>query len=266
MSPVGKKKGYGAAIFAGRITEMDMSDYLKTLFPFGFLTVAARRGPCVGLPSHHLRAGALIHMATPNDLFPGCAGHELEDGSMIFTCRLPDALLSSDFESLWRHRPAEAQHIKIHGRCVEIPRRQRAYGRDYQFSGQKAVAAKSPPELKTFLVWAQSRLEGRLNGILVNWYDGSLGNYIGPHHDDIRQLVCGTPIVTISLGEERIFRVSRHGKKPSSGLALDRQDFVVKDGDIIVIPWQTNLTWKHSVPRQKRFQGRRISITLRAFQ
>jgi hypothetical protein len=32
------------------------------------------------------------------------------------------------------------------------------------------------------------------------------------------------------------------------------------------MPYNTNLAWKHSVPKRACYRGRRISVTLRAFE
>jgi len=71
-------------------------------------------------------------------------------------------------------------------------------------------------------------------------------------------MVVGAPIVTISLGEERVFRLTHPKRKVTS-------DFIARDGSVFVTPYETNLAWKHAVPRFARYRGRRISITLRAF-
>jgi alkylated DNA repair dioxygenase AlkB len=80
---------------------------------------------------------------------------------------------------------------------------------------------------------------------------------MGPHVDDTRDLVPETPIVTISFGQQRVFRLSR---------ARARYDLVAEPSSVIVLPWATNLAWKHAVPRFKRYRGRRVSVTLRAYQ
>src|SRR5262249_12809988 len=143
----------------------------------------------------------------------------------------------------------------------KTPRWQKAYGKDYRFSGGKAEADGVPALLAPFLAWAREQVEPRLNGLFVNWYDGDQGHYIGPHHDDTRDLVRGTPIVTISLGEERIFRFTLPGEGP----APRRKEVLISPGSVVVIPWDTNGVWKHSVPRKARYTGRRISVTVRAF-
>ena len=47
---------------------------------------------------------------------------------------------------------------------------------------------------------------GAFNHVLINWYnDGS--HYIGPHSDSEAQIVEDSPIVSVSLGQERTFRI-----------------------------------------------------------
>jgi alkylated DNA repair dioxygenase AlkB len=94
---------------------------------------------------------------------------------------------------------------------------------------------------------------------VVNWYDGALGHYIGPHSDDTRDLVPGVPIVIVSLGESRVFRLRPRGGTPY-------RDFEAANGSIFLLPYATNLSWTHEVPRFRRHRGRRISVTLRALR
>ena len=138
------------------------------------------------------------------------------------------------------------------------PAGSRPTARDYHYTGRVNAALPVPPLLEPFLAWAREAIDGRLNGLLLNWYDGELGHYIGPHHDSIKDMVPGAPIVTISLGEERVFRLTQPETK-------ERRDFPAPDGTVFVMPYDTNLAWKHAVPKSAKRRGRRISVTLRAF-
>lgn len=163
------------------------------------------------------------------------------------------------FVRLWSLLPEEYQEITMHGRLVKLPRWQRAYGRDYRFSGRLSESLPVPPPLEPLLAWAKASFHGRLNGLLLNWYDGTLGHYIGPHNDSIKRMVVGAPIVTVSLGQTRVFRLTLPGSKT-------RRDFPATDGTVFVMPYDTNLAWKHEVPKSAKAKGRRISVTVRAFQ
>lgn len=187
--------------------------------------------------------------------------HTLADGKhRVLTSALPESLRAlASFDAWWELHPEEHSKIMIHGREVEIPRWQQAYGRDYHFSGTVNEARDLTAEMEVVLTWCQQHIDGNLNGLLFNWYDGAEDHYIGAHRDSRKGLIQDTPIVTISLGEERAFRM-----RPYKGKGFE--DFMVGDGDVLVIPWDTNLTHTHEVPNAARYTGRRISITARAFE
>ena len=203
---------------------------------------------------------------TPKDLgvpaeaptkFESC---RLDDQHSILTGELPVELVLNpmEFEQLWEMHPQDFHLVKIHGRLVPTPRWQQAFGWDYHYSGQVNSALPVPPILEPFLGWSCRAIDVRLNGILVNWYDGRKGQYIGAHRDSTVMMIEGAPIVTISLGEERVFRL-----RPWKGTGFI--DFPVRNGTVIVMPYVTNKYWTHEVPHFRDRTGRRISVTLRGF-
>jgi alkylated DNA repair dioxygenase AlkB len=190
----------------------------------------------------------------------GFQQHQLSDEHTLHNSVLPDALRFSGpaFEKLWRLHPDEYHEIKIHGRAVKTPRWQQAYGADYYYTGRGNKALPVPPLLQPLLDWSRGVVAKELNGLLLNWYDGSKGHYIGKHRDSITNMVTGSPIVTISFGEERTFRL-----RPWRQTGF--QDFPARDSTVFVMPYDTNLAWTHEVPMRAKRQGRRISVTIRAF-
>jgi alkylated DNA repair dioxygenase AlkB len=187
--------------------------------------------------------------------------HTVFERYSFFTGRLPESLAAaatSAFDKLWNMHPPRSNEILIHGRMVPIPRWQQAYGRDYQFSGTVSSASPVPDVLVPFLGWVREAIDDRLNGLLLNWYDAAKRHYIGPHRDSRQGLVVGTPIVTISVGSTRTFRL----RLPKESGFLD---FEAAHGSVFVMPWETNVAVKHEVPHNARVRGRRISITVRAF-
>lgn len=197
----------------------------------------------------------------PENSYRGFTRHALDELHCIHTGRLPEALLPDrqQFAALWDTHPPEYPTVVIHGGPVQTPRWSQAFGADYHFAGTDNPALPVPPELAPFLAWAMAAIDGRLNGILVNWYDGLLGHYIGAHRDSRAHLVRGAPIVTVSLGEERAFRL-----RPWKGKGY--RDFAAAYGGVIVLPYETNLAYTHEVPYAARHTGRRISVTIRAFE
>ena len=197
----------------------------------------------------------------PGDaLIAGLTRHELEGGALFWSGTLPGDLLPgpAGFEEIWSLHPEEYHQIVMYGRAVETPRYQQAFGADYHYAGRKNLALPTPAALQALLAWGQSAVDSRLNGVLLNWYEGALGHYIGRHRDSTKNMIEGAPIVTISLGQERAFRL-RPWKRPG------KVDFPAKNGTVFVLPYSTNLKWTHEVPASKRLTGRRISITLRGF-
>ena len=197
------------------------------------------------------------------DTLLGFERHDLDDDHIVWVGHLPDNLVpdAAAFEALWQTHPAEYHEIKMYGRLVKTPRWQQAYGKDYRYTGRVNKAEPIPALLEPLLSWSQENIDQNLNGLLLNWYDGLLGHYIGPHSDSIVHLVPATPIVTISLGDKRFFRLRRGPAK----LKAPPIDFPVRNGSVIVLPWKTNLAFTHEVPHHVRQLRRRISVTLRGF-
>lgn len=184
----------------------------------------------------------------------------LAPGQTIRVEQLPPALLPSpnQLEALWSLHPAEFHDITMMGRRVKTPRWQQAYGVDYRYTGNVNVALPVPAALHPYLEFARG-YETRTNGLLLNWYDPAKKHYIGRHRDANPGRIDGTPIVTISLGGSRVFRL-----RPWRGDG-ERVDIELHHGTVVVMSWATNLAWTHEVPHRQRDTERRISITARAF-
>ena len=181
------------------------------------------------------------------------------DHEVILSALPPAAVPESDFEDLWALHPPAFHRIKMLGQDIPLPRWQQAYEHDYTFSRSTSSAVPLPEKMRPFLAFAREAVDERLNGVLVNWYDADLKHYIGPHRDEPRGLVPGAPIVTLSLGAERTFRLRPHR---GSG----KVDLKTRHGTIITIPFATNRAWTHEVPHFAKDEGRRISVTIRAFE
>ncbi len=183
------------------------------------------------------------------------------DGQHAIYISKPIAALGKSgeaFDAIWNCHPTVFHKVKILGKEVPAPRWQQAYGKNYRYTGSENNALPIPDMLAGFLEWSNKNIDPRLNGLLLNWYDGRLEHYIGAHRDDTRDLISGSPIVTISLGEGRVFRM-----RPHKGKGF--QDFPFQNGQVIVVPAETNQAWTHEVPHSKTQYGRRISVTLRAY-
>ena len=186
----------------------------------------------------------------------------IDQDTLMLTAMLPTALRwdATQFESAWQIKPSTRHKVKIFGEFVEVARYQQAFGATYAYSGSINEAMPVPGLLVPLLRHVQSEIDHRLQGILLNWYDGC-EDYIGAHRDTLKGLVPGSPIVTVSFGETRTFRLTK-GKGKSRQVVNQ----TAEDGRVFVMPWETNLAWKHCVPKSKRNTGRRISVTFRVFE
>lgn len=186
--------------------------------------------------------------------------HSLDAMHGFLVGQLPAHLRLSpaQFEALWALHPATFHEIKIHGKLVKTPRWQQAYGADYKYTGNVNKALPIPPSLEPLHAWAREAIDPRLNGLLLNWYDPAHAQYIGNHRDSTVDMIEGAPIVTVSYGGERAFRL-----RPWKGEGF--RDFAARDGTVFVLPYETNLAYTHEVPHNASSTGRRISVTLRAF-
>lgn len=182
---------------------------------------------------------------------------------MIWLGNLPERLMfdAAQFEDLWQLHPQAYGEFWILGNCVKLPRWQQAYGLDYHFSGAVSRALSIPLLLDPLLTWIRNSIDDRLNGLLVNWYDGLFKHHIGRHRDSTINMVLGAPIVTVSFGETRIFRL-RPWRSPDKA---KRMDFQVSNGSVLVMPYETNLAFTHEVPASAKRRGKRVSVTIRAF-
>lgn len=128
-------------------------------------------------------------------------------------------------------------------------------------SAAKSTARPVPALLTLLLAWSRDTIDNWLNGLLLNWYDGRLGHYIGRHRDSTKNMVHGAPIVTISFGEQRLFRL----RQWQAASATPPVDLEVTNGSVLVMPYATNQVVTHEVRPSARFRGKRISVTIRAF-
>ncbi|MBW2726881.1 MAG: alpha-ketoglutarate-dependent dioxygenase AlkB [Deltaproteobacteria bacterium] len=197
--------------------------------------------------------------------------NDLDNECYLLTSSVPQflRLAQDDFAELWKLHPEKFHKVRTpRGVLVPTPRWQQAYGKDYVYTGSKNNALPIEtltdplPVLAELFDWCRREVDGRLNGVLLNWYDGSLGHYVGKHRDSRTGLLEGTPNVAISYGETRTFRMRPYPYR-SGG---EKRDFAVEDGSVVVLPWKTNLLWTHEITKSKRCTGRRVSITLRAFE
>lgn len=181
-----------------------------------------------------------------------------------------------EFEDMWATHPTGFRTLKIHGREVEIPRYQQAYGKSYKFSGNVAVAVENTPLINQIqerlnqLISVDDDPENnrnlfKLNSCLCNWYEPD--HYIGPHSDVKNQLVPRSPIVGLSWGATRTFTLTSKSKEASPEMVIKKR-IPVESGDVIIMGGDCQDTHKHEIEKLKKadVRGNRIAFTFRCFK
>lgn len=189
---------------------------------------------------------------------------KLTECSGIDTIRLPPGM-NVEFAQVWQLHPTEHGKIRIGEREIDVPRWQQSYNIPYWFSGMWHEAIAVPTELCSLWEFVNRLGYGSFNQILVNWYENG-HHYIGRHQDNEGQLVGGSPILTVSLGESRIFRIRRKGGKGEAKWPVVK-DMSVTDRTILVMWGSFQKELWHEVPKITGSKGRnvgpRISVTFR---
>ncbi len=195
------------------------------------------------------------------DTYDGFTRLALDTDHALFVGRLPDQLLwtAAAFETIWDLHPNAFHLITMHGRKVATPRWQQAYGVDYHYTGTVNRALPVPDLLAPVLAWTKATILPSLTSLLLNWYDAARGHYIGKHRDSTANMLLDAPIVTVSFGAARTFRL-----RPWKGTGM--RDFDATNGTVFIMPYATNLAWTHEVPHSSKSSGRRISVTVRALR
>lgn len=189
----------------------------------------------------------------------------LSKNSYIVTGSIAD-LIPYNYIQLWELHPIEKGKVLIYGKILDTPRYMQSYGSAYTFSHVKHAALPIPSLLQPFLDWANQQFGNKnliYNTLFCNWYeDGS--HYIGKHSDDEKTHIVGSPIISISLGATRIFRIrDRHTH-------IIIKDIPVVDQSYIVMCGAMQKEFTHEIPKingkKAKLCGSRINITIRAFK
>ena len=193
-----------------------------------------------------------------------CHDYWVQNETWLIHFDLPDHLKiepegSEEFSNLWNRHPAEQATFNLFG-PKKFPRYQQTYGADYHFSGVTFKGEPVYPHVQNLFDYFTELFKNKykFNGALFNWYDGG-SHYIGPHQDDEKDLVPESPVITITFGTTRIFRI----KNLESGETIS---YTPEHNSVLIMGGNFQKTHKHSVPKQLKIKGKRVSVTLRAFK
>lgn len=186
---------------------------------------------------------------------------QLSDNSWIKIINNYINLSSNEFEELWDLRPNEPSHVILFNKKMEIPRLQKLYGtKPYNFSGVSVQPESIENPILINILQKINNMDPDIeyNAIFINWYRNG-NDYIGYHSDDEKDLTKNAPIYSISLGETRKFKVKN---KINNKIT----DIEMNNGTLIIMGGEIQKEFKHSVPKTKKNNGRRINLTIRSFR
>ena len=173
---------------------------------------------------------------------------------------LRDAEQQSIFDQLRNTTPWEQHVVRLFGRSHPAPRLSAWYGDEgatYTYSGLRLSPQPWTPQLDQLRQRVSALTSKPFNSTLLNYYrDGSDG--MGWHSDDEPELGRDPCIASLSLGSERRFLL-RHKTQSN----LPTHEYLLGDGDLLIMDGKTQHHWKHQIPKTRRPVGPRINITFR---
>jgi alkylated DNA repair dioxygenase AlkB len=152
----------------------------------------------------------------------------------------------------------QEEAIFIYGRWVKVPRLMCWYGDPdavYRYSGVDHQPLPWTPELQEIREKVELQCKCAFNSVLANLYrDGN--DSMGCHADDEKELGQNPIIASLSLGDERMFKL--HHK-----ITKEKLDIVLGHGDLLIMAGALQHHWMHAVPKTKKPKTVRINLTFR---
>ncbi|NOT11477.1 MAG: alpha-ketoglutarate-dependent dioxygenase AlkB [Methylococcaceae bacterium] len=152
----------------------------------------------------------------------------------------------------------QEEDIFIFGKWVKVPRLMSWFGDPdayYRYSGVNHQPMPWTAELLAVRHNIEQHCSCKFNSVLANLYRNGRDS-MGCHADDEKELGTNPVIASLSLGDERLFKL--HHKKRKA-----RRDIQLGHGDLLVMAGELQHCWMHSVPKTKQLKTSRINLTFR---
>jgi|tagenome__1003787_1003787.scaffolds.fasta_scaffold20273932_2 alkylated DNA repair dioxygenase AlkB len=113
-----------------------------------------------------------------------------------------------------------------------------------------------PPDVEQIRSLVSERYGVSFDSVLLNLYrDGS--DSVAWHGDTVRKRLATPMVATVSLGQRRRFLLRRR-ETSTTAVRLS-----VGGGDLVVMGGRSQHDWEHTIPKESKVSGARISITMR---
>lgn len=157
------------------------------------------------------------------------------------------ALAASWFTALHEQVAWHTGTRMMYERMVGVPRMHSHYSTD-----DPAL----PMVLRAALAEVKEHIDAPFNSIGLNLYRDEHDS-VAPHNDKLHELVPHQPIVLISLGATRTMFIRRK-QPPHLRTALE-----LEAGSLLLMGWNAQLHYDHSIPKLPQPVGPRISVAFR---
>jgi len=168
-------------------------------------------------------------------------------------------LESSELFSILAEQLAWSEEtIKMYGKPVKVPRLVCWYGDEgieYRYSGINHIGLPWTPGLLLLKTRIEQHTHHKFNSVLGNYYRNE-SDSMGWHADNEKELGKTPCIASISLGEERIFKIRNKKSKEIFQIMLT-------NGSLLLMSGNFQNEWQHSVPKVNQQKGARINLTYR---
>lgn len=176
---------------------------------------------------------------------------------------LPTVEADALFEALHRDVPWARHRLRIFGRELEAPRLSCWIGDPeavYRYSGSRFAPEPWPAALVPVRDAVSEVAEVAFNSVLANLYrDGR--DAMGWHSDDEPELGLRPVIASLSLGATRRFVLK--ARAPDADGRFARHVLELPHGSLLVMRGDTQVHFRHALPRTARPVGPRINLTFR---
>ena len=187
-----------------------------------------------------------------SNLLP-CNGHVNYYGKI-----LSDEEILHYFEELYNSIAWKNDEVIIFGKLIITNRKVAWYATsniDYTYSNISKKALPFTPTLLSLKQIIEQITGETYNACLLNLYkNGSEG--MGWHSDDEKELEPLASIASLSLGPDRKFSLKHKQNKQTVSVILE-------NGSLLEMKNETQLFWKHALPKTTKVLGPRINLTFR---
>jgi alkylated DNA repair dioxygenase AlkB len=173
------------------------------------------------------------------------------------------------FEWLINNLPWSQQKGVMYGKTYDEPRRKCIFstnaGKDYSYGSITATMLPFPEPLEKIRLHLSKTFGIEFDCCIVNLYENGK-HYIAAHRDKESSIIPGMPIVSITLGTVRYFDLtSDHPANvpPPPFPAHDKVRLSPISGSVILMARDSQVYYKHAVPKQLTIETARINVTFR---